>query len=628
MPKKPRIASAAELVTPPILFQGDALAHGQHLHTYFESLRVNPMVLAEAEAARLRDSGYLKFMARQFVQDLDIEPLPNPSAAGRGLKLAADSIARQQKRKARHGRMKFSRRQLRLLFQAVAARTTNVILSQVLIAPVTVMDRPGDFMPARIYAKPARYRGASFALGFVQVQQIKSRGDFSVSVPFFGFDRDYMADIAFLQPEKMFEAFRTVMTAGNHDMQHHLTNTTLNAAIADTSGRATLAPRRGVSTWSSDHFGDIIRDEDVRSYESWLILSHARIQSSVMAESDVVACAVDTFLTELSRITAHLRAEMHDIDASVVSDYFGTMLGFVMMRFLPFNHPLFQQTLARLEKIDPLAGQSQQAAESSTAFVDLQLQYLDAGQPLKVNQYGIKKINDIVQLAPEIALLNVPEGASGPVAEAKLRVGKVYTAMLEAAAQTAWFMPDGYHVIDMGAQTIMELHCRDGQPFREGDLPAATKTDLDLGRREQQWYIDGLPGRAGGLPATVLSFTEENEFRTYLHREEYRSVEYPIDPQQANVVEINTDGQRAHRWFDRGTFVRQVVVDAANNLIDDTHPSSGAYTLTRPLQHPPVEMESLKQQAVPTARQHGRDPVDIEKLYAATARLAALANKA
>lgn len=610
-----------DLITPPILWQPNDPDENAAAQAYFDALRDHHLPIARAEAQRLRESGYFKQMTRQLQDDLArdglVQALPGQDAASvltnwsfAGLKDAVRVVGNRVARgnRPRHPKAaQMTRRQLRLLFEAVAARTANIILSQVMLGPISMLDKRLNWSPARIFAQPKKYNSAEYTLGFVQIEQKGGANKASVSVPFFGFADRLLGYIASHRPEVMLKAFQQVLTAGNHDMQHHLTNTTLNPTIANIASAEVLAPRCDIKDWSKRHF-DVWSDADVGSYESWLILNHARIQSRLMTDDKTVAGAVDTFLAELARIGREIREAQGDIPASHTVDYFGTMLGFVMMRFLPFNHPVFAETLQRLEAMDPLAQQIERSKASIEAFMKVKLYYLDAGQRLETTNYAVRKIGDIARLAPEIARLNVPDLNTGGMDEVHGRVGRVYHEMLQAAAHTAWFLPDGNHEITLEDGEMLELHCRDGQPCRDDGGPAVVVTSniLEL-KSKSVWYVDGLPGRDKGLPWMLLSYEGQSALWGYIHMEKYRSEHLPLDAQQANAVEVNDQGHRSHIWYHKGEFSRRITVDANNNLIEDSHPSRPPYKLTQPLAYPPAsqplsspQVSAEKRVAIPT----------------------------
>src|SRR5580704_15115877 len=149
---------------------------------------------------------------------------------------------------------------------------------------------------------------------------------------------------------------QTAATSSNHDMQHHFTSTILNPSIAKTATDDKLpTPEFTSRDWSSKYFNGARRDSDPKSYESWLMLNHARVRRLLEEgpEGDALKQSIDTFFKELKRIGQEMAAAVSPEKAHEAVDYFGTMMIFSLVRSIPLDHPIMEDIINRLHDADP-----------------------------------------------------------------------------------------------------------------------------------------------------------------------------------------------------------------------------------------------------------------------------------
>lgn len=250
------------------------------------------------------------------------------------------------------------------MFVKVAEVTQNVILSELMILPKGAANHrslPGA-KEVQIFEATKRYgyddkTAQKFYFGFAQVFPL-GKDTSSVSCPYIAFDPKMMDAVSAHGADTMFHAFQDVMSFGNHDMVHQFTNQYLNSQISRASTYRDMVARNteaGIDKWWERH-GLAGRDEDSRSYESWLMLNHQRVVLDQCTMESPLRARIDVFFDELARIGWAIAAEdpKHNREKShEVVDYFNTMMGYALMRYLPFSHPLMEYALGRMQEADP-----------------------------------------------------------------------------------------------------------------------------------------------------------------------------------------------------------------------------------------------------------------------------------
>lgn len=396
-----------------------------------ELLRQNNTIVAGLEAERLKP--YFNALATQLAKDIEAAPLAKLDRARLALLAKPDNLT--------------------TLFNTVACRTGNTILSEIVIAPDSLFGRKDVMEGNTKFFGHYAYEGHGFTLGFLQIFTHDKKT--STSIPLFAFDEKMMATIEPFESERLLQAFQTVMTASNHDMLHHYTNETLNPAIAKTS-RALPMPQTETSIrqWGRQFF-NAASDTALDSYEGWLILNHARISRLMRedsAENEKLRGACDQFFDELNRIGQAMVVASPPGQAHVSVDYFGTLLCFALMRFMPLDHPLLNHAIERLQQADPDAGavinrkqaimlglMHKKKPDIRCALHNYQEEGLTLASPDP--DYGALKRLQLVLIAPEIARLLSPAPPETDLARIKARVGIINRDMISAVAE-----PRSWHI--------------------------------------------------------------------------------------------------------------------------------------------------------------------------------------
>ncbi|MBI2234053.1 MAG: hypothetical protein HYU57_03485, partial [Micavibrio aeruginosavorus] len=240
-------------------------------------------------------------------------------------------------------------------FNKVAADTKNVIISEFSIIPETMLKDPAvsameGRREIRQFFKRTRHNDADISLGFIQCMQDGGAG--SVTVPVAALDLNILKNIKEFDTKTMMTSLQDVLTAVNHDMMHHLTNTCLNNDVSNTPQAVPYAAK--LNTFIAMHARG--RDETPGSYESWALLSHAdtwREMRGTEAEKDLNR-AIDTFYDSLSRLDGEMKiAGKTESQRAAVIDHFSVLGAFALMRIHPFNDPAMIHALDRIEALDP-----------------------------------------------------------------------------------------------------------------------------------------------------------------------------------------------------------------------------------------------------------------------------------
>lgn len=397
----------------PVFTQADP-AQVRAALAFFDTLRPDNQAVARQETERL--AAYFDTYAQQSLQDLD-------GMRGRKARRARKTLTEENGFTA--------------LFNKVARRTRNTILSEIVIAPTSLLAAADVDKAARRFGNPSRHEAGSFVFGFWQVAN-EENGN-SVSVPFFAFDDLMMNRVNAFRPEGLYRAFQQVMSTGNHDMLHHYTNTLLNPKIAAVSRTGGFE----LFYWRQENFpGRYNRDSDIGGYESWLVLNHARLFRDMEQgpAGDALKASVGRFFDELERLGKDVAKTTGPNAAHETVDYFGNMLCFALMRYVPMTHPLMQSAIRRLQEADPdAAALSARApallkqAEENYFVEEALANYRVAGTDfLKTPDYAALKTIEIMALAPTIAHLMSPGPEGSRLAEMQERAGRVNADMLKA----------------------------------------------------------------------------------------------------------------------------------------------------------------------------------------------------
>jgi hypothetical protein len=374
------------------------------------------------------------------------------------------------------------------LFNAVAADTRNLVLSEIMIIPETLLDKGGTQFNAEM-----SYDGHSFTFGFEQIFSADETS--SVSLPHFAFNAGIMGAVRPYRPEVMLKEFQRLMTAGNHDWLHHYSNVILNSRISKTAGKHATP----LHVWRSKNF-PYGQDSNPQSYESWLMLEQARIRRTLEEglEGKKLEKSCDRFFDELARIGREMAKARSVEEAHEAVDYFGTLLGFALMRYVPLNHPLFVQAIEGLREADPSSGVIEEKKDeiklaSTDALERTQRNYAAEGLKLwsRKPDYAMLKTLQIIGIAPWMARLLSPEqNEKSPLAQAQQRADKVGHEMIEAAVATAR-NEDGVYIFTEEDGGTKEWHIKNHQ-YHNDDGPACIEKGPDGKTIMEHWYRHGL----------------------------------------------------------------------------------------------------------------------------------------
>ena len=322
-------------ITPPVICDsGDAgrIKARDFIHG-LQPLKINEMAAAEAK----RLAPYFTFLAARLALS---DTARQHALAYKGFHKTpdADDLAR--------------------LFCMITEKGRSLLLSTPMVMPTSIL-HDSDLKPGQrgkwktdftTFFKTASYRDRPMRFGFYQAVNTYTEDDNlqgAISIPSFQFSYSMPT---MPRTARMLTALQNIITAVNHDVMHHFTSSILNKDISKTNP----VP-----------YSDNLRDhhklyfhgtssEDLQSYESWNILSHAATMKSLLAAGEAGALQehLDIYYKELSwyyfdrsvRLSPHQQQEAYDILAIAPA--------FALMRIIPMDHPLMQYCLACIEKYD------------------------------------------------------------------------------------------------------------------------------------------------------------------------------------------------------------------------------------------------------------------------------------
>ncbi len=388
------------------------------------------------------------------------------------------------------------------LFNTVAERTNNTILSELVLGPQALLNRKDTMQKNKQFGASSIYDGHSFTLGFMQVFNRDKTS--SVSVPMLTFENLIMINLNKYELEPMLRALQVVATAGNHDMLHHYTNVVLNSAIArPIEDKSLPVPPLSARDWFDKNFSNHKKDSDANSYESWLMLNHSRIRNLMEAgpEGEVLKKNCDVFFDELAQLGQEIAAKSSVEQAHDAVDYFGTILLYTMMRYMPMDHPLIEHAIDRLQQADPASAVLEEKKQDIITeahggkpyMAEVLANYKAAGIDLLPDNssYADLKRLQVIEITPWIAHLLGPAQPGTLLAAMQERVGQVNIDMIKDTALGFWFnMKDGVHFIDLPDNKTVEMHFKNGVLHRENG-PAFIKRAAD-GSCENEYYRDGI----------------------------------------------------------------------------------------------------------------------------------------
>ncbi|HTK83670.1 MAG TPA: hypothetical protein VL625_01165 [Patescibacteria group bacterium] len=305
----------------------------------------NHVALAHEEAARLQL--YFTALSRHLQDDLNADPSLFAGKRDRVEKLITPG-------------------NLTRLFLTVAEQTNKIMLSEIIIAPSAVYD--DNSLTQRVfgsgqtpYHSTSRYDGHVVHFGFDKLfERDADRNKLSeTALGVITFDDAMLKNVAAYAPGKMAGALQAVATMVNHDMLHHIhMDTGAPARFMDKkpSGFHMNNPR---DIWLRNFPFDFEQVPKVDDIESFLIMHQAKTMQYL--DREPLREAVTGYFGELARIGAAMKEKAADAadpaaalkEAHETINYFSTVMGVTLLRFLPINDPLMQGALAGMERADP-----------------------------------------------------------------------------------------------------------------------------------------------------------------------------------------------------------------------------------------------------------------------------------
>ena len=528
----------------PVISSATDPEQGQEFERFLEYIQTTPRaVIAEREAERL--APYFDALAEVLAEDQQqAKPSKLPEELERRFLAKAEGTY------------------ISKLFNAVAKDTRNVVLSEMLIIPVEFLD---EKFPEGTegYVPRMSYGNHSYFFGFKQVFSKDKQG--SVSLPVLSFDPFLMSAIKQHDETKtVLEEFQRIMTAGNHDMLHHFGNEVLSSNVADTPDSFGSL----MMSWYNKYFGNRPKsggdgDHNPKSWESWLMLNHARVRRKLEQgpEANALKESCDKFFDALERLRDQVVVAKSPEKAHEVVDYFGTMLGFTMMRYMPLGHPLIDHAIARLQEIDPLPEQvlekkadilKEMGVRSKKAkhifLASAVKNYAADGVILKPKNldYSALKKMQIFLFAPWMAHLMSKAQPNTMLASAQKRVGKANFDMMEMAAarHDAFSLPDEGEFKFSVNGAIIEKNIKNGQYYSQWGAPGFIQI-LNGGLNVwKMWYKDGEISHK--IDVSNGYVTQEWFSGKDLHR----------DNDLPAVVRIDGGGDHRAVWYQHGVVCR------------------------------------------------------------------------
>ncbi len=242
------------------------------------------------------------------------------------------------------------------LFTKAADDTGNVITSEFAILPMN-FHRFDEIIylasrrKIKGFHKVVEHSGTSTRVDLIQC--LHGVGEGSVSFPALGLDPDVLKLIEGTDSTAALQGLQEIFTAANHDMLHHLTSSSVHESVANHAKTPSYSDEmyNFIESYCHNNKEGMVHP---RSYESWLLLSHAatwREMKGTQTEFSLQA-SVDRFFDALSDLDRDMEslgrtsAERHK-----VIDYFSTLGGFALMRIYGFNDPLMKEALGRMESL-------------------------------------------------------------------------------------------------------------------------------------------------------------------------------------------------------------------------------------------------------------------------------------
>ena len=348
-------------LTPPIITKSGE-AGAQELHSYIEFLELIPNhIITSHENQRL--TPYFQAMEKR------IEATTEPATYNEDLNDLTDKIrqdlagplnivAHHPLHLSTENSVQQSGQTLSHIFETIAADTGSTLTSEFGIAPLKAIQNDSIHKLERskkitTHFEPQNFGSynAKLGLGFIQV--MKSGRNSAHTFPMIAIDDNILTE-TLLQDSApaVLESLRSMATAGNHDMLHHLTSTFLTDDVS----------KYGQKPGYADPLADFLNQHlsgptyDPKSYESWALVSHATTWRELAGSgigNDLERNIVQ-YYNALEKLGEDLAKTKTPEECHKIIDYYATAGGFILLRIMPMDNPLMQYALARMEAIDPL----------------------------------------------------------------------------------------------------------------------------------------------------------------------------------------------------------------------------------------------------------------------------------
>jgi len=243
---------------------------------------------------------------------------------------------------------------LKTLFNKVASDTGNIILSEFAILPQDAMMHP-DIISLKkhghmeLFSQSADFDNSFISMGFIQSRQ-ENHGP-SVSVPVLFLPTNITMDLNGVDATAMLSPLRDILTAGNHDMMHHLTNTYLTGSVSNIKNPPAYAKPLQSFLRENTEEGD----NNPKGYEGWALTSHILtwrgLQNRGMAQD--LCESVNTFYDGLDQLDRDMEAQGKTAgERSNITNYFSMLCDFVLMRFQPMDSPAAEISTLRAAQLN------------------------------------------------------------------------------------------------------------------------------------------------------------------------------------------------------------------------------------------------------------------------------------
>lgn len=243
---------------------------------------------------------------------------------------------------------------LKSLFNKVAADTGNVILSEFAIIPQEAIMHPDIIAMKKhgqidLFSQSVDFNYTMISMGFIQSRQ-ENHGP-SISVPVLFLPAPITANLRNIDATTMLSHLRDILTAGNHDMMHHLTNTYLTGSV---SGIKNPPPyEKPLVNFMRDNTEE--GDNNPKGYEGWALTSHILTWRGLQNNGGAkeLTATVEKFYDALEQLDRDMAATgKEDYERTNVRNYFSVLCGFVLMRFQPMDSPAAEIATERTANMD------------------------------------------------------------------------------------------------------------------------------------------------------------------------------------------------------------------------------------------------------------------------------------